>query len=72
LHLNQHLTTVTGGTGLPNTATFDNGVDAPTVFNYIEGARNNLQLGSPIVERGNVSLGGSVNQQISQEIHIIG
>jgi hypothetical protein len=49
------LTTVTGGTGLPNTVTFDNGVDAPTVFNYIEGARHDLRLTSPIIERGSDS-----------------
>lgn len=49
------LTTVTGGTGLPNTATFDNGVDPPTVFNYIEGARHDLRLTSPIIERGSDS-----------------
>jgi hypothetical protein len=63
------LTTVTGGTGLPNTATFDNGVDAPTVFNYIEGARNNLQLGSPIVERGNVNAGGSQPADFIRDIY---
>ena len=46
------LTISNGGAGLPNTATFNNGVDAPTVFNYIEGARHDLRLTSPIVERG--------------------
>ena len=49
---------VVGGAGLPNTATYTNENGVTTSFNYIEGARNNLQLGSPIVERGNVSLGG--------------
>jgi len=63
------LTTVTGGTGLPNTATFDNGIDAPTVFNYIEGARNNLQLGSPIVERGNINAGGGQPADFIRDIY---
>jgi hypothetical protein len=63
------LTTVVGGTGLPNTATFDNGIDPPTTFDYIEGARNNLQLGSPIVERGNINAGGSQPADFTRDIY---
>jgi hypothetical protein len=63
------LTTVVGGAGLPNTATFDNGIDPPTIFDYIEGARNNLQLGSPIVERGNINAGGSQPADYTRDIY---
>ena len=63
------LTTVTGGTGLPNTATFTNENGTVTTFDYISGARNNLQLGSPIVERGNISGGGGQPADFIRDIY---
>jgi len=50
---------VSGGAGAPDTLKYTNEAGITNIVSpIIYGARNNLQLGSPIVERGNVNLGG--------------
>lgn len=60
--INETITTmlsVPGGAGAPDTLKYTNEAGITNIVSpIIYGARNNLQLGSPIVERGNVSLGG--------------